>query len=140
MDVVSSILTGGVGNLLGGIGQLAKDIREAVTGENPELELKLAELEAQAAKAQAEINKIEAQHPSVFVAGWRPFIGWVCGAAIAWHFIGHSFAVWLITMFRPGMPLPPMIPVEGLYPVVMTMLGFGAFRSWEKLKGIQWRH
>ena len=61
------------------IGSLALDIREAIKGKEMDPQ-RLIEL-------QAEINKVEAQSRSVFVAGWRPFIGWVCGVAFAFHYI-----------------------------------------------------
>ena len=49
------------------------------------------------AKGQIEINKAEAAHKSMFVAGWRPFVGWTCGVALAWHFVGQPIAVFVIT-------------------------------------------
>ena len=61
------------------IGGLALDIREAIKGKEMDPQ-RLIEL-------QAEINKVEAQHRSMFVAGWRPFIGWICGIAFAFHYI-----------------------------------------------------
>lgn len=64
------------------LGEFAKDLREAIKGKeiDPEKALKLIEI-------QNEVNKIEAQHRSIFVAGWRPFIGWVCGLALLYNFI-----------------------------------------------------
>ncbi|MEM9880195.1 MAG: 3TM-type holin, partial [Pseudomonadota bacterium] len=55
---------------------------------------------------QAEINKIEAAHRSIFVAGWRPFIGWVCGLGILWAFIGHPVFEWVITLRNLDMAPP----------------------------------
>jgi len=57
------------------------------------------------AKGQIEINKAEAAHKSMFVAGWRPFVGWTCGVALAWHFIGQPIAVFVITHLLVLMPL-----------------------------------
>lgn len=98
-------------------------------------ELEMALLNA--GLAQAEINKIEAQHASVFVAGWRPFIGWVCGIALAWHFLGYDLANWLRLAFFPETPTPPALNgTETLVTVLLSMLGLGGLRTVEKLKGV----
>lgn len=100
---------------------------------NHELEMELL----RAGLAQAEVNKAEAQHSSVFVAGWRPFVGWVCGVALAWHFIGFDMANWLRLAFAPHMPMPPALNgTETLVTVLMSMLGLGGLRTFEKLKGV----
>ena len=70
------------------IGGLALDIREAIKGKELDPQ-RLIEL-------QAEINKLEAQHRSIFVAGWRPFIGWICGFALAYNFIIRDLFIWVI--------------------------------------------
>jgi hypothetical protein len=85
--------------------------------------------------AQIELNKIEAAHASVFVAGWRPFIGWVCGAALAWHFIGYDFFTWLA--LAAGLPPPPVLAgTQELISVVVALLGLGLLRTVEKARGI----
>ena len=94
-----------VGGVLSGIGALAKDIRAAVTGDispekKAEIQLKLAELEMQASNAQTDINLVEAQNPNLFVSGWRPFIGWTCGFAIAYHFLRYSLFEWGIAILK----------------------------------------
>lgn len=106
-----------------------------VVGHVSDYELEMALL--QAGLAQAEINKTEAQHPSVFVAGWRPFIGWVCGVALAWHFLGFDLANWLRIAFFPETPAPPALSgTETLVTVLLSMLGLGGLRTVEKLKGV----
>ena len=104
-------------------------------------ELEMALL--QAGLAQAEINKAEARHPSVFVAGWRPFIGWICGLVLGWHFLGSDIANWLRLAFFPDMPPPPALNgTETLVTVLLSMLGLGGLRTVEKLKGVSrdnWR-
>jgi Holin of 3TMs, for gene-transfer release len=87
--------------------------------------------------AQMEVNKAEAQHKSIFVAGWRPFIGWVCGVALAWNFIGYDLLNWLRLAFLPAMPAPPALGgSETLITVLMSMLGLGGLRTIEKIKGV----
>lgn len=100
---------------------------------NHELEMEML----RAGLAQMEINKAEARHPSVFVAGWRPFVGWVCGLSLAWHFVGFDIANWLRMAFFPNVPAPPALSgTETLVTVLMSMLGLGGLRTVEKLKGV----
>ncbi len=85
---------------------------------------------------QAAINKVEAQHRSVFVAGWRPFIGWVCGAGIAWAFIGQPLFEWVVAVFMPDKGIvPPVIVTDHLFELVLAMLGMGTLRTFEKFGG-----
>ena len=77
---------------------------------------------------QLEINKVEAAHKSLFVAGARPFIMWVCGLALAYSTIIHPILdIWLEM---------PVVDVSVLMPVLMGLLGLGGMRSFEKSKGI----
>lgn len=84
---------------------------------------------------QAEINKVEAASQSVFVAGWRPFIGWCCGLGIFWAFVGQPIAVWAITTFKLAGTVP-QIQTDYLLEMVLAMLGIGGLRTFEKLKGV----
>ena len=81
-----------------------------------EMEKALVDAEAAGVLGQLEINKVEAAHRSIFVAGWRPFIGWCCGAALAYHFV--------------------LQPMESLMTVLLGILGLGGMRSFEKFKGL----
>jgi hypothetical protein len=83
---------------------------------------------------QLEVNAAEAAHPSIFVAGWRPFIGWCCGLGFLWASIGHPIVGW-IALAR-GWPVPPAIDTEVLLYVLGGMLGLGTLRSFEKTKGV----
>jgi hypothetical protein len=97
----------------------------------------MAERHAQElAKAQIEVNKAEASNPSLFVSGWRPFVGWACGLALFWHFIGLPIALFLLTLFRVDIPDLPMFDMETLLTVLMGMLGLGGMRTWEKTKNV----
>lgn len=97
----------------------------------------LAELNAdlQAKLAQLDINKTEAANASLFVAGWRPFIGWVCGAAFAYKFIVAPFLVMLLDAFGVNVDLP-LLEFAEVLPILLGMLGLGAMRTVEKVKGI----
>ena len=97
----------------------------------------MAERHAQElAKGQLEINKAEASHRSIFVAGWRPFVGWTCGVALAWHFVLAPFIIF--GSAYAGVPLPelPQFDMSSLLTVLMGMLGLGGLRSFEKVKGL----
>jgi hypothetical protein len=74
--------------------------------------------------AQIEVNKQEAAHKNLFVAGWRPFIGWTCGLAMFNNFVLASYIA-----------IVPM-DLALMMPVLMGMLGLGAMRSYEKVKGV----
>lgn len=106
------------------LGSFAKDLREAIKGKeiDPEKALELI-------KIQNEVNKIEAQHRSIFVAGWRPFIGWVCGFALLYNFILRDLISWL----SPEQ-IPPAIQMDQLITILLGMLGLGGLRTYEKLK------
>jgi hypothetical protein len=82
---------------------------------------------------QLEINAKEAASPSIFVAGWRPAVGWCCCAGFLWATIGHPVFAWVAT--ARGWPAPPVIDTEVLLYVLGGMLGLGTLRSVEKIKG-----
>jgi len=85
--------------------------------------------------AQAEINKAEAQHRSVFVAGWRPMIGWSCAIGIFGLFVGHALVVYFDAMDCIVSPIPT-IDHDILMELTFAMLGMAGLRTFEKLKGV----
>jgi hypothetical protein len=91
--------------------------------------------ELQQIAGQLEINKAEAANPSVFVSGWRPFIGWVCGAACAWNWVGLPVAKTLAMYFAHPLPLAPA-DLSEMMPVLIGMLGLGGLRTFEKISGV----
>ena len=107
---------------------LGLEIRELLKGKEIDPQ-KLIEL-------QAEINKIEAQHRTIFVAGWRPFIGWVCGVALCWHFILQPITVMIIRLAGYEQVILPDFDFSQLSTILMGMLGLGGMRSYEKTKGL----
>ncbi len=90
----------------------------------------------EAAMAQVEVNKAEAGHRSIFVAGWRPFIGWTCGVALAYHFIFAPLIVFGATWAGATIPDLPVFDMDSLMTVLLGMLGLGGMRSFEKAKGL----
>lgn len=78
--------------------------------------------------SQIDLNKVEAAHKSIFVAGWRPFVGWVCGFGLLYNVILAPFLdIWLTV---------PEVKTDLLYPVLLGMLGLGGMRSFEKVKRV----
>ncbi len=94
---------------------------------------KQLELEAEAQRAQADINKIEAGSQSLFVSGWRPALGWVCGFIFASNYIGVPLLAWLSPLL--ALPPPPRLDIGEVLPVLLGMLGLGSLRTVEKVKG-----
>ena len=85
--------------------------------------------------AQSRVNEAEAQNPHLFVSGWRPFIGWTCGTAFAYHFVLQPLLVFLASLAGKVIALPGF-PMESLLTVLLGMLGLGGFRTYEKFKGV----
>jgi hypothetical protein len=97
----------------------------------------MAERHAQElAKGQLEVNKVEAAHKNMFVAGWRPAVGWVCVAGMAGNFIIIPLANFTLALSGSAIAVP-LIALSEMMPVLMGMLGLGAMRTVEKAKGVQ---
>ena len=86
--------------------------------------------------AQLEINKAEAASGSLFKGGWRPFVGWTCGIAFAYHFVLQPLLIFVFAYIGLETPDLPAIDVGTLLPVLGGMLGIGGLRSYEKTKGL----
>lgn len=106
-----------------------------------ELEQKgdLAELNAHVGlmMAQIEVNKTEAAHPSVFVGGWRPAIGWVCAIAIGYNYLIYSMLQWALALSGSDIAAPAQLDLTDLWPLILGMLGISVSRSWEKRSGVE---
>ena len=90
----------------------------------------------QLALSQIEVNKAEAASGSVFKGGWRPFIGWVCGFAFAYHFILQPILIFGTAVAGISLPPLPEFDMSQMMPVLLGMLGLGGLRTYEKNKGI----
>lgn len=100
-----------------------------------EIQAKLQDSLNQLDLAQMEVNKAEAQNASMFVAGWRPFVGWTCGVAFAYHFILQPLLAFLMASAGHEVKMPQFDMGE-LMTVLMGMLGLGGLRTAEKIKGV----
>jgi len=110
-----------------------KDAKNAMAHEIATMAEKAAH---EAAMAQVEVNKMEAQHRSLFVAGWRPFIGWTCGIALAYHFVLNPLILFGVAWAGVEIPALPEFDMGSLMTVLMGMLGLGGLRTFEKVKKV----
>lgn len=110
-----------------------KDAKNAMAHEIATMAEKAAH---EAAMAQVEVNKVEAGHKSIFVSGWRPFVGWTCGLALAYHFIVAPLILFGVGIAGIAIPELPAFDMGSLMTVLMGMLGLGGLRTFEKSKGI----
>jgi hypothetical protein len=96
----------------------------------------MAERHAQElAKAQIEVNKTEAAHRSLFVSGWRPAVGWTCCLGLASNYLLIPMANFALALADSAIQVP-VLDISTMMPVLMGMLGLGALRTTEKVKGV----
>lgn len=141
----------GIGEIVKGVGSIADDLFTS-DEERLKIALKEKELEVSLIRGQLEVNAREASHTSVFVAGWRPFIGWIGGIALAYQFVLYPLLIWIwaLGQAQGWIPCyidpvqtqgactftsPPVFDAGPLFAIVTGMLGIGGMRSYDKLKG-----
>lgn len=88
------------------------------------------------AMAQIEVNKAEAASGSIFKGGWRPFVGWVCGAAFAYHFVLQPLLIFIVAVAGLQIPALPEFDMSSLMTTLGGLLGLGGLRTFEKFKGV----
>jgi hypothetical protein len=131
----------GIGTVIESVGKIASDL---ITTDKERLEMALREKELSQRLdiAQIEVNKAEAQHSSIFVAGWRPAIGWIGAAAMAYQFLLYPLMLWGWTWMQGvgWIPLelnpPPVLEADQLWVILSGILGIAGMRSFEKTKGV----
>ena len=120
---------------LGSVADLANSVISKIWPDKTEKEKAELAAAVQLVQGQIDINKVEAASPSVFVAGWRPFIGWTCGAAFAYKFVLAPAAAFALTALGHPIELPVLDFTE-MSTVLLGMLGIGGLRTLEKIKGV----
>lgn len=120
---------------VGAVADLANTVISKVWPDKSEEEKQQLAAAVMVVQGQLDINKTEASSSSVFVSGWRPAIGWVCGAACTWNWIGLPIAKF--AMLAAGHPVN-MQPADlgEMLPILMGMLGLGGLRTVEKVNGV----
>ena len=127
--------------IVGKVGQLADDL---FTSDEEREKAALDAYNAETARlgGQVEINKIEAASKSIFVAGWRPAVGWCGVLAMLYQFIVYPLMVWAWSAMQAAgwinlaLTAPPMLDTDALWVILTGMLGLGAARTVEKVKGV----
>lgn len=114
---------------------LANTVVKTIWPDKSEQERAQLAAAVQLVQGQIDINKVEAASASPFVAGWRPFIGWTCGAAFSYKFVLAPVAALVLTAVGHPITLP-VLEFGEMMPVLFAMLGLGAYRSYEKVKGV----
>jgi len=125
----------GVSEVLEGAGKAAVNIRSAITGDIPpekaaELEAAAMELEARLAEAAQKVNEAEAKSGSLFIAGWRPAIGWICAIALLNNYVVVPYVTAFTTMKFPELDL------QAILGLTISMLGMASLRTGEKFRGV----
>lgn len=88
---------------------------------------------------QVDINKVEAASTNLFIAGWRPFIGWICGIGLGYDFLLRPLLTWITALIGKG-TAPPSLDTSTLVTLLIGMLGLGGMRTVEKLSNAQGNH
>ena len=120
---------------LGAVTDLVGGVVSRIWPDKSEAEKQQLAAAVMVVQGQLDINKVEAANPSVFVSGWRPFIGWVCGAACAWNWMGLPIAKAGLALWGHPIDLSPANMTE-MMPVLLGMLGLGGLRTLEKINGV----
>jgi hypothetical protein len=138
----------GIGSIIEGVGKVADSL---ITTDKERLEMALEErrldleekrIDQETDLAQVQVNMVEAASTSTFVSGWRPAVGWVGVAGLAYQFLGYPLMQWCWTfgqgvdLIPKGLLPPPDLDVEQLMTLLAGLLGFGGMRSFEKYRGV----
>jgi hypothetical protein len=120
---------------IGAVADLATGIINKIWPDKSEAEKQQMIAAVSLVQGQIEVNRAEATNPSIFVAGWRPAVGWVCAAAMGYQFVARPFIAFAFAAW--GHQLPDLPGIDGqLWELLAGMLGLGGLRSFEKVKGV----
>ncbi len=133
--MLGSLIKVALGPILDGVLQLIPD-RKARAVAKEQFEGQILNALTALVQGQLRVNEREAAHGSVFVAGWRPAVGWICGVALAWSFILEPIGSWVAFMFGAEMDGVPKIELGPLMSILLGMLGLGGLRTYEKRIGV----
>jgi len=134
MGFLSKILGSGISDAVSSVANVVDQFMET-PDEKRSAEIVMRKLQLKPDEFQVGINKIQAAHRSLFIAGPRPFMMWVCGFGFACHFIIFPIAEWIATLTGNPVPMPD-IDTGALISIAMALLGLGGLRSWEKSRGL----
>ena len=127
-------------DLLSGITPIVNKVLDLIPDPNAkaraeaEMQAELLKYAAEQSAQQSEVNKVEAANSNVFVAGWRPAIGWTCAMAFMFMYVVAPLATWMAAFFNHIVPIP-QFDTNALMSLTTGMLGLGAMRSFDKKQG-----
>lgn len=125
---LTKLFAGGIAEPIEAIGNVLDKVTTS-DAERMQAEIILERLKQEPGILQVELNKLEAQHRSLLVAGWRPYIGWVCGFGLTFTFLINPILQWITG--KPG----PQLPFDVMSELVLALLGLGVYRTAEKIAG-----
>jgi len=131
----------GIGSVIESVGKVASDLI-TTDKERMQLELEAKRIDQAIDLGQMEVNKVEAANQNLFVAGWRPAIGWVGAGAMFYQFLLYPLLVWAWTWLQAEgyvpkeVSPPPMLDTDALWVILSGMLGIAGMRSFERVKGV----
>lgn len=130
---MNPILDAVVGGLIGTVGKVADDL---FTSDEERMRAELDSYNAETGRlqGQVDINKIEAAHTSLLVAGWRPFIGWICGIAFAYAAVFEPLMRFVSAVLFGYSGAFPAIDTMLTLQILFGILGLGVMRSFDKKK------
>ena len=134
MNILSKIIGGGIAEPIEAVGNVIHKLFKSEEEKLTHMEV-MARLAAKPREAQAEINKLEAQHRSIWVAGWRPGIGWVCAICLAFYFIPQFVVgtyLWAKMCLAAQALYPYPVDASQLFEIVVALLGLASLRTVEK--------
>ena len=127
-------------DLLSGLTPIVSKVLDLIPDPNAkaraeaEMQAELLKYAAEQSAQQSEVNKVEAANSNVFVAGWRPAIGWTCAMAFMFMYVVAPLATWMAAFFNHIVPIP-QFDTNALMSLTTGMLGLGAMRSFDKKQG-----
>lgn len=133
--MLGKLIQTAIGPILDGVLKLIPD-KNARAAAREQFESQMLIAMTNLVQGQLEINKAEAQHRSLFVAGWRPGIGWICGIALGWNFILQPILTWTAFSIGADLTEAPTLETGELTTILLGMLGLGGLRTYEKRLGV----
>lgn len=127
MGFLDKLIGNGIVDAVEGVGNVVDKFVETADEKRAWEQIK-ARMAQEPQLAQIELNKVEASHRTIFVAGWRPAVGWICAAGLAFTFIVNPIIQW--TTGQAG----PALPTNVIFELILGLLGLGGLRTYEKLK------
>ena len=136
-NMITELLSGG---LVGSVGKIIDDLHTS-DEEKAQVQVKLQSLENELKLKQMEINLADSKSTATGIGGimqrsWRPLIGMSCALAIFWEYVAKQFIMFGLTVFNVQTQPLPELPLDSLMPLVLSLLGMGALRTYEKKSGV----